>query len=174
MRLPAQRGPRTPLDRLNVAPVETAVSILLGCYGSRRWAERMTEHRPYPNDDALLAAAEEASYDLRQTDVLEAWAAESAAQQPVSDGPGALVAHTALRAAQAAYESKFGHAFVICLDDLPPDERLNALLDGIRARLGNSPEEERGVAADELRALALARLRRVVSDPAAPRTPHSP
>ncbi|MBZ9643108.1 2-oxo-4-hydroxy-4-carboxy-5-ureidoimidazoline decarboxylase, partial [Streptomyces sp. PSKA30] len=60
--------------------------------------------------------------------------------------------------AQAAYESRFGHAFVIYVDDLPPDEALDQVLAAIRSRLANDPEDERVVAAEELRRLARGRL----------------
>ncbi|MYS05600.1 TetR family transcriptional regulator [Streptomyces sp. SID6041] len=65
----------------------------------------------------------------------------------------------------AAYESSFGHAFVISLDGVRPGERLDQVLAGIRSRLGNEPEEERVVAADELRRLARARLAFRLAEP---------
>lgn len=65
----------------------------------------------------------------------------------------------AMSAAHAAYESKFGHAFVICLDGVPPTEALDHVLEGIRSRLTNDPEDERVMAAEELRRLARERLR---------------
>ncbi|WP_434405036.1 2-oxo-4-hydroxy-4-carboxy-5-ureidoimidazoline decarboxylase [Streptomyces sp. NBC_01353] len=156
--IPAQHGsPRhlAGLRRFNVAPAPLAQELLLSCCHSRRWAERVTAHRPYPTLDALLAAADEAGYDLSRTEIDEALAAESSAA-PHPDAPPA--AHTALRAAHAAYESRFGHAFVISLDGVRPGERLDQVLAGIRSRLGNEPEEERVIAADELRRLARARL----------------
>lgn len=73
-----------------------------------------------------------------------------------------MAAHTALSAAHAAYESRFGHVFVICLDDVPHDETLDRLLAAIRSRLTNDPEEERLVTAEELRRLARGRLIRCV------------
>ncbi|GGX67778.1 hypothetical protein GCM10010510_10240 [Streptomyces anandii JCM 4720] len=48
--------------------------------------------------------------------------------------------------------------FVICLDDIPADEVLDRVLAAIRSRLANDPEEERQVAAEELRRLARGRL----------------
>jgi 2-oxo-4-hydroxy-4-carboxy--5-ureidoimidazoline (OHCU) decarboxylase len=63
-----------------------------------------------------------------------------------------------MRAAQAAYETKFGHAFVICVDGLPPGQVLDHVLAAIRSRLTNDPEDERVVAAEELRRLAKERL----------------
>ncbi len=54
---------------------------------------------------------------------------------------------------------------MICLDGFHPEEHLDQVLAGIRSRLGNEPDEERAVAADELRGLARGRLARIVSDP---------
>ncbi len=155
--IPAQKSSGAPhgLPPFNAAAPTEAVELLLSCCHSRRWAERVAAHRPYPTVDALLAAAEEAGYDLSGADLDEALAAESSAL-PHPDAPPA--ARTALSAAHAAYESRFGRAFVISLDGVRPGERLNAVLAGIRSRLGNEPEEERVVAADELRRLARSRL----------------
>ncbi|MEU4271467.1 2-oxo-4-hydroxy-4-carboxy-5-ureidoimidazoline decarboxylase [Streptomyces sp. NPDC026092] len=153
--MPAQHGDHDPLARFNALPASAAQELLLTCCHSRLWAERVTAHRPYPTLDALLAAADEAGYDLSAADRDGALAAESSAT-PHPDAPPA--AHTALRAAHAAYESRFGHAFVISLDGVRPGERLDQVLAGIRSRLANEPDEERVVAADELRRLARARL----------------
>ncbi|CAM5419666.1 hypothetical protein GCM10010299_05540 [Streptomyces tanashiensis] len=156
--IPAQQShPRHAggLVGFNAASPSEAVALLLTCCHSARWAERVAAHRPYPTVDALLAAADEAGYDLSRADLDEALAAESSAL-PHPDAPPA--ARTALRAAHAAYESSFGHAFVISLDGVRPGERLDQVLAGIRSRLGNEAEEERVVAAEELRRLARARL----------------
>lgn len=154
-------GTHASLRRLNTCPSQEAESLLLTCCGSARWAARVAAHRPYPDGETLLAAAEEASYDLSPEDLAEALAAECA-QHPLSLGPGALAAHTALRAAHAAYESRFGHAFLLCLDAIRPEERLDQMLVALRARLGNDPDEERSLAAEELRRTVRARLTRLV------------
>ncbi|MEV8624334.1 2-oxo-4-hydroxy-4-carboxy-5-ureidoimidazoline decarboxylase [Streptomyces sp. NBC_01268] len=148
------------LTGFNAAPHALAEALLLRCCGSRRWAERVAAHRPYPTLDALLAAADEAGYDLSGPDLDEALSHETAAL-PHPDAPPA--ARTALRAAHAAYESGFGHAFLISLDGVPAGERLDRVLAGIRSRLGNEREEERVVAAEELRRLARTRLTRSVA-----------
>ncbi|KQX59640.1 OHCU decarboxylase [Streptomyces sp. Root66D1] len=155
--MPAQNKGPSPhgLTRFNAASPAEAEALLLSCCHSHRWAERVAAHRPYPTVDALLAAADEAGYDLSRADLDDALAAESSAL-PHPDAPPA--ARTALRAAHAAYESSFGHAFVISLDGVRPGERLDQVLAGIRSRLGNEPEEERVIAAEELRRLARARL----------------
>ncbi|MFE0879636.1 2-oxo-4-hydroxy-4-carboxy-5-ureidoimidazoline decarboxylase [Streptomyces smyrnaeus] len=164
---PSQSQPQTqriPLDRLNTAAVTTVESLLLRCCGSRRWARRLAAHRPYPDREALLAAADEASYDLTSADLREALICESAAH-PLEGEPqlGVLAAHTALRAAHGAYERKFGHAFLCCVDGFAVQERLDQVLAGIRLRLENDADEEWAVTAEELRRLARGRLGRLVT-----------
>ncbi|MFF9348185.1 2-oxo-4-hydroxy-4-carboxy-5-ureidoimidazoline decarboxylase [Streptomyces sp. NPDC014734] len=158
---PAPGPSRSPgLDRFNAAPPDRAETALLECCGSRRWAQRLTAHRPYPNLDALLAAADEAGYDLPPADLAEALAAEVS---PGLHHGAPHSAHLALRAAHAAYESRFGHVFVICLDTFEPAERPDQVLSGIRARLGHDPDQERVIAADEMRRLARGRIIGLIS-----------
>ncbi|WP_374203527.1 2-oxo-4-hydroxy-4-carboxy-5-ureidoimidazoline decarboxylase [Streptomyces antimicrobicus] len=135
------------------------------CCRSPRWAQRVAAHRPYPDLGALLAAADEAAYDLAPADLAEALAAESSAEL---DPRAPYAAQLALRAAHAEYERLFGHAFVVCLAGVPPQERIDAVLSRIQSRLRNAPEEERVVAADELRRLAGERLAGLVDLPDAP------
>ncbi|WP_321170599.1 2-oxo-4-hydroxy-4-carboxy-5-ureidoimidazoline decarboxylase [Streptomyces sp. Je 1-369] len=159
---------------MNSATPDAAVAALLTCCGSHRWARRIAAHRPYPDLEALLAASDEAAYDLAPDDLAEALACEPLDLfVPQQDNRGNradrgaphttyTAAHTALRAAHAAYESRFGHSFVICLDDVAPEEALDHLLSGIRSRLGNDPDEETALAAEELRRTARGRLTRLV------------
>ncbi|MEU4652882.1 2-oxo-4-hydroxy-4-carboxy-5-ureidoimidazoline decarboxylase [Streptomyces sp. NPDC023723] len=155
--MPAQtRATAAPLHFFNTASPEDAVHTLLTCLHSARWAHRLAAHRPYPDVPALLAAADEASYDLIPQDLTEALAAESLPALPTGTY---AAAGTALRAAHAAYESRFGHVFVICLDGIPEGECLDHVLTAIRSRLANDPEDERVTTAEELRRLARQRLR---------------
>ncbi|MFG2119155.1 2-oxo-4-hydroxy-4-carboxy-5-ureidoimidazoline decarboxylase [Streptomyces sp. NPDC048710] len=170
--LPAHRLPYLPkpLDAFNAAPADEARALLLHCLRSLHWSRRLTEHRPYPDLDSLLAAADEAAYDLSPGDLSEALASESLPELPDRTYSAA---HTALSAAHAAYEARFGHVFVIYLGDTPPAETLDRTLEGIRSRLTNDPEEERVLAAEELRRLARQRLEQLLRDaglhlPAAP------
>ncbi|MEH0546432.1 2-oxo-4-hydroxy-4-carboxy-5-ureidoimidazoline decarboxylase [Streptomyces sp. B21-105] len=161
--IPAQTrtSPVPLLHGFNTASADEARRVLLTCLRSPRWAGRLADHRPYPTMESLLAASDEAAYDLTPEDLAEALAAETLPALP-DDAYGA--AHMALGAAHSAYEARFGHAFVICLDGLPPAEALDHVLEGIRSRLANDPEEERVVAAEELRRLAKGRLVGVVRD----------
>ncbi|MGW1952563.1 2-oxo-4-hydroxy-4-carboxy-5-ureidoimidazoline decarboxylase [Streptomyces sp. NPDC001920] len=160
--LPEQtRTPPSPnaLESFNTASADEVKRTLLTCLHSVRWAIRIADHRPYPDVDSLLAASDEAAYDLSPADLTEALAGETL---PVLPEGVYGAAHTALNAANAAYEAKFGHAFVICLDDLPPAEALDHVLHAIRSRLANDPDDERALTAEELRRLAKGRLVRAL------------
>jgi 2-oxo-4-hydroxy-4-carboxy-5-ureidoimidazoline decarboxylase len=159
-------------------PAARAEAALLACCGSARWAARLAAHRPYPDLGALLAAADEAAYDMSGDDLAEALAAETArepgtapegpamaAAHPASPPPrSSLAAWTALQAAHAAYEAKFGHVFVAApVPGHSPEEELNHTLAALHARLGHDAERERAVAARELRLLAATRLTRLAA-----------
>ncbi|MGY0492217.1 2-oxo-4-hydroxy-4-carboxy-5-ureidoimidazoline decarboxylase [Streptomyces sp. WG-D5] len=156
--MPVQPTANRGLAHFNTLSQEDAERALRGCCRSHSWAHRVAAHRPYPDLDALLAASDEAAYDLTPADIAEALAGEELALP----GAGAYAAaSTALTAAHAAYQARFGHPFVICLDDVAADESLDRLLDGLRTRLGNDPVHERDLAAEELRRLARGRLARL-------------
>ncbi|MFF0199199.1 2-oxo-4-hydroxy-4-carboxy-5-ureidoimidazoline decarboxylase [Streptomyces sp. NPDC005017] len=161
--LPEQtRAEPSPLERFNSVPAAEARRTLLMCLRSLRWADRVTAHRPYPDLDSLLAASDEAAYDLTPDDLAEALADETLPDLPEDVYEAA---HTALSAAGTAYEARFGHAFVIYTGDTPPEETLDRFLEGIRSRLTNDPEDERVLAAEELRRLARGRLISALREP---------
>lgn len=140
-----------------------AEALLRTCCGSHRWARRMAAHRPYPTVAALLAAADEAAYDLTSGDLAEALAGEATAPLP---DRGRLSVHTALRAAHAAYEAKFGHAFVFAPDcDDDPTAVLDQTMGALRERLGHDEEQEAAVTAEQLRRIARLRLIRLAGPP---------
>ncbi|MFF5340667.1 2-oxo-4-hydroxy-4-carboxy-5-ureidoimidazoline decarboxylase [Streptomyces althioticus] len=140
---------------MNDAPGPDAERALLSCLHSPRWARLLTGHRPYPDTASLLAAADEAAYDLSPEEIAEALASEPLPSLPEDTYSAA---HTALNAAHAAYEARFGHVFVLCLDGVPENEALDRVLENIRSRLANDPEEEHAVTRDQLRLLARERL----------------
>ncbi|MFJ5551986.1 2-oxo-4-hydroxy-4-carboxy-5-ureidoimidazoline decarboxylase [Streptomyces sp. NPDC093225] len=153
--LPGQVRGSSGLTLFNAATPDAAEDALLHCCGSRRWAHRVAAHRPYPDLDALLAAADEAAYDLSRADLTEALADEFPAELHRDALPAA---HLALAAAQDEYERTFGYAFLICLDDHPAEEHPDQVLEALHRRMANDPEEERTIAAEELRRLARGRL----------------
>ncbi|MFI9080605.1 2-oxo-4-hydroxy-4-carboxy-5-ureidoimidazoline decarboxylase [Streptomyces sioyaensis] len=163
--LPRPRTEGLGLARFNALTRDDNLAVLLRCCGSRRWAERVAAHRPYPDLESLLAASDEACYDLNPAELDEALAEESLSPLPLvgARGPGTLAAHTALRAAHAEYERRFRHVFVICLDGYRDDELLDQVLSALRTRLNNEADEEQAVTADELRRLARGRLKRLMA-----------
>ncbi|MFJ2957281.1 2-oxo-4-hydroxy-4-carboxy-5-ureidoimidazoline decarboxylase [Streptomyces sp. NPDC087270] len=150
------------LSLLNGVPAADAETALLTCCGSHRWARRMAAHRPYPTVEALLAAADEAAYDLAPADVAEALLGEDTTPLP---DRGGLAVHTALRAAHAAYEAKFGHVFVIALDAADPAAALDQTMASLRTRLGHDADHESAVTAEQLRRITRARLLRLAAGP---------
>ncbi|MEH6375833.1 2-oxo-4-hydroxy-4-carboxy-5-ureidoimidazoline decarboxylase [Streptomyces sp. KLMMK] len=160
------------LDRLNSAAPGAAEAALLACCGSRRWARRLADLRPYPDLRTLLNTAEHAARALAPADLAEALADETVPQHLLT-GPGVTEAtRGALRQAQAAYEARFGHVFVLCLDGSRPDDALDRALASLRARLASTPAQEAAVTAAELARLARGRLTRLAPDtpPMRPRT----
>ncbi|MFH8614223.1 2-oxo-4-hydroxy-4-carboxy-5-ureidoimidazoline decarboxylase [Streptomyces sp. NPDC017979] len=166
---PADAPQQPGLTLFNSATDEDALAALLACCGSARWAERVAAHRPYPDVGSLLAAADEAGYDLAPADLSEALADEYPAG-PHPDAPQGTHVARALDAAHAAYESRFGHSFVLHLDAYAPEEWVDEILIGIRLRLNHEPDQERVVSAEQLRLLARARLRQTVAGPRAATT----
>ncbi|WP_438874330.1 2-oxo-4-hydroxy-4-carboxy-5-ureidoimidazoline decarboxylase, partial [Streptomyces calidiresistens] len=163
-------APPPGLRRLNAADPADAEALLLTCCGSRRWARRVAEHRPYRDTGALLAAGDEAAYDLTPADLAEALAAEPHDAATLSVGADAGdTARTALHAALAVHEERFGHGFVLHLDPRHPEEWLDRTLTALRSRLAMDPETEREHAAEQLRHLARARLERLAGSVPGPR-----
>ena len=153
------------LAAFNAAPADEAVSAMLACCASRRFARAMTAGRPYPSADAALAAVDAAFQSLAWSDVLEGMgghprigarvSGRSAAEQSgVADG-----AREALAVGNAEYEDRFGHVFLICATGLTGDQMLGAL----RERLKNNEEMERAVATTELRKITLLRVAKALN-----------
>jgi 2-oxo-4-hydroxy-4-carboxy-5-ureidoimidazoline decarboxylase len=153
------------LVSFNAAPAEEAISAMLACCASRRFAAAMAAGRPYPSAAAALAAVDAAFESLTWSDVLEAIddhprigarvSGQSATEQSGVTG----AARSALAAGNAAYEEHFGHVFLICATGLSGDQMLAAL----EQRLKNTEEMERTVATTELRRITLLRVAKALA-----------
>jgi 2-oxo-4-hydroxy-4-carboxy-5-ureidoimidazoline decarboxylase len=150
------------LASFNAAPADEAVSAMLACCASRRFAVSMEARRPYASSADVVAAVHAVFASLTWDDVLEAMAGhprigarvsgQSAAEQSgVDDGSRA-----ALVDANAAYEARFGHVFLICASGLSGSQMLAAL----EERLTNDPSSERAVATVELEKITVLRVRK--------------
>jgi 2-oxo-4-hydroxy-4-carboxy-5-ureidoimidazoline decarboxylase len=172
---PDAAAARAPHAWLNGLAPDQARQALARCCGSTAWVEGMLARRPFADEGQLYAAAAAVWRTLARADFLEAfsqhppigardtagdasgatrdWAAEE--QGRVADAGRDVVA--ALGAANRAYAARFGYIFIVCATGKSADEML-ALL---RARLGNDPETELGVAAAEQAKITRLRLEKL-------------
>ena len=154
------------LASFNAAPEQEAVSAMLACCASHRFAAAMTAGRPYATQAAAVDAVASVFQALTWPDVLEAMdghprigdrvAGQSAAEQSgVADDSRA-----ALAAGNAAYEERFGHVFLICATGLSGGQMLAAL----EQRLHNDKLSERVVATHELRQITALRVGKALAE----------
>jgi 2-oxo-4-hydroxy-4-carboxy-5-ureidoimidazoline decarboxylase len=162
------------LQTLNLLPELEACAVLLRCCGSRRWVETMVARRPFADAQALLHAAAAAEASLDRADWLEAFAAHPrigdleglkkkfASTAAWASGEQAGVAGAAepvlreLAEGNRLYESRFGHIFIVCATGKSAEE----MLDLLRQRLANDPEQELRIGAAEQAKITRLRLER--------------
>jgi 2-oxo-4-hydroxy-4-carboxy-5-ureidoimidazoline decarboxylase len=167
-RSPAEDHASPGLARLNALPAGHAVGVLLGCCSAPGWARRVAGGRPYANLDGLLAAADAAWAARGPGELVAAMAghprigerglsAQSRQEQSaVGSDAGAI---GALRAANAAYEARFGHVFLICASGRGPDD----ILAELNRRMAHDPATELEVAAAEIGKINALRLRKLAA-----------
>ena len=148
------------LASFNAAPAGEAMTEMLACCASPRFALAMTAGRPYPSPGAALAAVDAAFESLAWDDVLEAMAghprigARAGGQSATEQSGVAGASRAALAAGNREYEDRFGHVFLICATGLSGDQILAAL----DKRLKHNQENERTVAFAELRKITRLRV----------------
>jgi 2-oxo-4-hydroxy-4-carboxy-5-ureidoimidazoline decarboxylase len=166
----------TELDRATVAE---ATGRLRPCCASTRWVSQLVAGRPYGTLAGLVAASDAAIAALDWPDIEEALAAHprigdrpSGAGQEAAwsrqeqggtsqAGPGA---QAALRSANAEYEDRFGHVFLICATGLRTSDMLIAL----HERMSNDPAAEQDIVRQELGKIAALRLAKAFGAPGDP------
>ena len=130
----------------------------------------MASRRPYRDTADLLETADRVWWSLAPADWREAFEAHPRIGEKKLDGEDrsrrwsedeqadAAGARTAVLAdlaeANRIYEERFGHIFIVCATGKSADEMLGLL----RARLGNDPESELRIAAEEQRKITRLRL----------------
>ena len=164
------------VERLNAASREGALSTLTALCGSRKFPSKVEEgNRPFASERDLLRAVEDAFEEMTLEDWLEAFrahprigdrAAAAAAGSAASEQAAALSAPSAildrLRTANGEYEKRFGHIFIVCASG----QSAESLLANIESRLGNAPDAELEVAANEQRKITRLRLAKFLAEAA--------
>lgn len=165
------------LETLNELPAAEAESRFLDCCGSRAWARAMVEARPFEDVGGLLLMAERIWKELGAEDWLEAFAAHpkigakkaapaqqarsaewSKGEQAGMDNSDEQVRER-LAEANRRYEDKFGYIYIVCATGKSAEEMLGIC----RSRLGNTPETELPVAAEEQRKITGIRLEKLLN-----------
>ena len=139
----------------------------------------MVVERPFKNLEELTERADGVWWELKSHDWLEAFhshpkigetraAAETSvkSQQWSADEQSGLrdsarETRDQLATLNRLYEEKFGHIFIICASGKTSEEMLEAL----RERLENTPEEELRIAASEQAKITELRLKKLVTAP---------
>jgi len=170
-------GAGSGLDRLNALSKPEALAAFHRCCGSRRWASRMVDGRPFDSAESVHHVAQLMWFTLDREDWLEAFAqhprigassvSERALDQPIHAQTAALAAgeqsgmagasdevRRAFTAGNELYEQHFGHVFLIRATGRSAEEMLSHL----HSRLKNEPDVELSNAAAQQAEITRIRL----------------
>ncbi|MEV6976109.1 2-oxo-4-hydroxy-4-carboxy-5-ureidoimidazoline decarboxylase [Kitasatospora sp. NPDC093806] len=159
------------LDALAAADAAGLRAILLEVCSSPGWADAVAATRPWADRQSLLDANAAATAALGAADLHDAMAGHARIGSPTPGdatsereqsgvrgaGPALL---DELRRANAAYEAKFGHVFLICATGRTAATMLAAL----RERQPHTPAAEAEVVRGELRKINDIRINRLLDE----------
>lgn len=163
---------------LNSAPHEELRTRLRSCCGAEAWVERMVAGRPYRSEAALYAVSDQATGALDADGLGQALAGHprigaapdrhhgdrKSAAWSRGEQAGVATADAGLRdelaAANAEYERRFGHVYLVCASGRSAAE----LLAICRSRLDNDAESERAVVLGELAKINRLRLGKLLAE----------
>ncbi|MFD7067049.1 2-oxo-4-hydroxy-4-carboxy-5-ureidoimidazoline decarboxylase [Streptomyces sp. NPDC059913] len=159
------------LARFNTLADDEATTTLHEVCASAAWGRAILSRRPYASAEALLLASDAATAALDERDLAEAMAAHPPIGRPKPQDPtssreqrGMADATEELKAEMLelnlAYQERFGHVFLICATGATGEQ----MRDAVKARIGNSPEQERGIVRTELGKINRIRLTRLVTE----------
>ncbi|WP_405010678.1 2-oxo-4-hydroxy-4-carboxy-5-ureidoimidazoline decarboxylase [Kitasatospora sp. NBC_01539] len=160
------------LADLAAAPAAGLRETLLEICSSPAWADAVAAGRPWPDRAALHAANAAATAALTPGDLADAMAgharigtpkpgdATSAREQAGVDGADPALLD-ALHEANAAYEARFGHVFLICATGRTAATMLAAL----RERYPHDAATEAEIVRGELRRINDIRIDRLLDGP---------
>jgi 2-oxo-4-hydroxy-4-carboxy-5-ureidoimidazoline decarboxylase len=156
------------LDSFNTAAEDDLRPALRGCCAAGSWVDAMLAGRPYADEEALASASDAATRSLSDVALGQALAEHprigERTDRPWSRQEQSGVAgadddlRSAIAAANAEYERRFGHVYLVCATGRSAEE----LLAICRERLDNSPDVERGVVLEELAKINRIRLAKLL------------
>lgn len=162
------------LQQFNDADRAQLDATLRPCVDNQRWIDAIAAARPFPTLNELFSHALKAADPFTDREVAAAMAhhprigeraagnsAEATLSRKEQSGvdPANQELAKALAEGNRAYEEKFGQVFLIRAAGRSPQEILAAL----DRRLANTPDQETPIIAQQLREIAVLRLKGVMS-----------
>lgn len=163
------------LHQFNQLSPQEAANLLAPCVALDAWVAALVQARPYPDLQALLAAAEQQAGQWGEAELdqalsahprigekpagARAHAALSRQEQAAVNDSDATLAE-ALKVGNAHYEARFGRVFLIRAKGRSGE----AILQALTQRLNHSEAEEVQVALAQLREITLLRLTGVIGE----------
>ncbi|MFF2961994.1 2-oxo-4-hydroxy-4-carboxy-5-ureidoimidazoline decarboxylase [Streptomyces sp. NPDC057963] len=159
------------LARFNTLADDEATTALHEVCASAAWGRAILSRRPYATAEALLSTGDAATAALTPEDLADAMAGHPPIGRPKPEDPassreqrGMADASEELKAEMLelnlAYQERFGHVFLICATGATGEQ----MRDAVKSRIGNPPEQERGIVRTELGKINRIRLTRLVED----------
>lgn len=159
------------LARFNTQAHDEAAAALHEVCASAAWGRAILSRRPYATAEALYSASDAATAALTPEDLADAMAGHPPIGRPKPGDPassreqrGMAGATEELKAEMLelnlAYQERFGHVFLICATGATGEQ----MRDAVKARIGNSPEEERAQVRTELGKINRIRLTRLATE----------
>ncbi|MCX4820245.1 2-oxo-4-hydroxy-4-carboxy-5-ureidoimidazoline decarboxylase [Streptomyces sp. NBC_01142] len=164
-------SPPAGLARFNTLQETAALAALHEVCASSAWGSKLLAQRPYATVEALFDAGDAAMAELTADDLAEAMAGHPPIGRPKPGDPtssreqrGMAGASEELKAEMLelnlAYQETFGHVFLICATGATGEQ----MRDAMKARIGNSPEQEREIVRTELGKINRIRLTRLAEE----------
>lgn len=161
------------LETLNTCSPAEAAAQLAPCVDVPRWIDAIVDARPFSSEADLIAFAETAAHPWTEAEIDGALAHHprigeraqgNTTEATMSRGEQAGVStavetQNALLEGNRAYEEKFGRVFLIRAAGRSADDILTAL----NQRLHNTPEQELVIVSQQLREIAVLRLKGVLA-----------
>lgn len=159
------------LARFNTLADDEATTALHEVCASTAWGREILSRRPYATAEALLSASDAATAALNTEELADAMAGHPPIGRPKPGDPtssreqrGMVSATEELKAEMLelnlAYQERFGHVFLICATGATGEQ----MRDAVKSRIGNPPEQERGIVRTELGKINRIRLTRLVTE----------